>query len=148
MVGRHNIPPVQFVEGDVRYMPFNDGQFDAMGITFGIRNLVYENSHAREHLAEMHRVLDAGGKLVILESAKPANAVWRLINSIYLQFILPYLGGLISGNLKAYNYLAKSSKNYYTLWKMGSLMEDAGFTISKSETLFLGSVMLVVAVKK
>ncbi|MEN8227506.1 MAG: ubiquinone/menaquinone biosynthesis methyltransferase [Bacteroidota bacterium] len=147
LVESEAVPPIEFVEGDVGAMPFEDGRFDAMGITFGIRNLVYKNTKASQHLAEMHRVLRPGGHLVILESSRPDSAIWRLFNSIYLQFILPYLGGLISGNLKAYRYLASSSKNYYSIREMGEILEEAGFRIDKSEPLFLGSVMLVVAVK-
>lgn len=146
--GREKLHEVQFVEGDVRSMPFNEGHFDAAGITFGIRNLLYENSYADQHLAEISRVIRTGGHLVILESSKPANRVWRLINILYLQCILPYLGGAISGNLKAYRYLARSSKNYYTIKEMGSILEDAGFRIRSSQPLFLGSVMLVIAEKK
>ncbi len=145
---KEGVTAVEFVEGDVGSMPFEENLFDAMGITFGIRNLVYENSRATEHLSEMHRVLRPGGRLVILESSNPDNSFWRFINSLYLQLVLPYLGGLISGNLKAYKYLASSSKNYYSMGEMGSILEEAGFRISKSQPLFMGSVMMVVAVKK
>lgn len=145
---RLQIPPVEFVEGDVEHMPFRDNEFDAIGITFGIRNLLYENSLAQRHLSELHRVIGPGGVLVILESSRPANRVWRLINGIYLHFILPYLGGLISGNLKAYRYLAQSSKNYYSMREMSAILVGAGFIITKEKPLFLGSVMLVVAQKK
>lgn len=136
------------VEGDAREMPFEDGFFDSMGITFGLRNLVYENTSASLHLQEMHRVLKAGGELVVLESSKPANLFWRFFNDLYLRFILPYLGGLISGNRKAYQYLANSSKNYYTREEMGTILEDAGFRMKRSRSLFLGSVMLLVLEKR
>ena len=142
------LPPVDFVEGDVGLMPFGNNEFDALGITFGIRNLVYENSNASRHLSELHRVIRPGGALVILESSKPTNIIWRFFNGIYLQFILPYLGGMISGNMKAYRYLAESSKNYYSIGEMSTILEEAGFMIKKGEPLFLGSVMLVVAKKK
>lgn len=139
--------PVEFVEGDVGQMPFNTESFDAMGITFGIRNLVYENPNALRHLKELYRVLKMGGRFVVLESSRPTNRLWRVFNNIYLRLILPYLGGFISGNLKAYRYLAKSSRNYYTLSQMGGILEGAGFKIVKTESLFMGSVMLVVAQK-
>lgn len=137
-----------FVEGDAREMPFENTFFDSMGITFGLRNLVYENSSASLHLQEMNRVLKAGGELVVLESSKPSNRLWRFFNDIYLRFILPYLGGLISGNLKAYQYLASSSKNYYTREEMGEILAEAGFRMKRSRSLFLGSVMLLVLEKR
>ncbi|MDX2432453.1 MAG: ubiquinone/menaquinone biosynthesis methyltransferase [Bacteroides sp.] len=141
------LPLIRFVEGDVGKMPFEANSFDAMGITFGIRNLVYENSNADQHLAELYRVLKPDGRFVVLESSKPGNPAWRVFNNIYLRLILPYLGGIISGNLKAYRYLAKSSRNYYTISEMEKILQGAGFRIVSGESLFLGSVMMVVAEK-
>jgi demethylmenaquinone methyltransferase/2-methoxy-6-polyprenyl-1,4-benzoquinol methylase len=139
---------IHFMEGDAGEMPFEDGHFDSMGITFGIRNLVYKNSSATKHLAEMSRVIRMGGELVVLESSKPASPLWRIFNGFYLRFILPYLGGLISGNMKAYRYLASSSKNYYTMEEMAKILEVAGFDLIRSKSLFLGSVMLLVLHKR
>ena len=139
---------IHFIEGDAGAMPFEDDQFDSMGITFGIRNLVYENSNASKHLSEMKRVLRPGGQLVVLESSKPLSPLWRVFNDFYLRFILPYLGGLISGNLRAYQYLASSSKNYYTMEEMGKILDVAGFKMIRSRSLFLGSVMLLVLEKR
>ena len=145
---RTKLPEIVFLEGDAKEMPFREGHFDSMGITFGLRNLVYENSNKSLHLSEMRRVLRAGGQLVVLESSKPANPVWRVLNDLYLRFILPYLGGAISGNLKAYQYLASSSKNYYTRQEMARTLEEAGFFLIRSRSLFLGSVMLLVLEKR
>jgi demethylmenaquinone methyltransferase/2-methoxy-6-polyprenyl-1,4-benzoquinol methylase len=139
---------IEFIEGNVAEMPFADNRFDTAGITFGIRNLIYENSNADRHLAEIHRVLRMNGRLVVLESSRPDSRIWRFFNGIYLQFILPWLGGLISGNLKAYSYLAKSSKNYYSRREMSRILEQAGFRVIRSRPLFLGSVMLLVAEKQ
>ena len=142
------VPEIRFLEGDAADMPFKDGSFDSMGITFGMRNLVYENSRASKHLGEMARVLRPGGQLVVLESCRPGSPLWRIFNNFYLRFILPYLGGIISGNLKAYQYLASSSKNYYTIEEMGKILDIAGFTMIRSRSLFLGSVMLLVLEKR
>ncbi len=142
-----SFPEVDFIQGDVRSMPFEDGHFDAMGITFGIRNLLYENSYAEQHLRELYRVLKSGGVFVILESSKPGSWLWRVFNNIYLRFILPLIGGLLSGNFKAYRYLAKSSRNYYTKEQMKEILEEAGFRFHLDRSLFLGSVMLVVVTK-
>lgn len=145
---REQVPAIEFVEGDAGAMPFAEGSFDALGITFGLRNLVYENSRAEQHLLEIQRVLKTHGHLVVLESSKPRNVIWRGLNSFYLRFILPYLGGAISGHLKAYQYLASSSKNYYTIREMVGILEEAGFRESVSRSLFMGSVMLLVMEKK
>lgn len=145
---REQLGTVEFLEGDAGNMPFDEGSFDALGISFGIRNLVYQNSAAMLHLKEINRVLRVGGNLVILESSRPLSPLWLMLNTLYLRLILPYLGGLISGNLKAYKYLANSSKNYYTIGEMARIMETAGFEVSSSRSLFLGSVMLLVLVKK
>ena len=55
------LPEIRFLEGDAADMPFEDGSFDSMGITFGIRNLVYENSRASKHLGEMAQGIAARG---------------------------------------------------------------------------------------
>ena len=140
--------PVTFIRGDVHQMPFDDEYFDAIGITFGLRNLVYENSAAGRHLEEIRRVLRRGGQLTVLESSNPSSRIWRFFNTLYLRLILPYLGGALSGNFKAYRYLATSSRNYYSLKEMGALLEEAGFRVNDSRALFLGSVMLIAAVRK
>ncbi len=142
------VPAIKFTEGNVAAMPYADGTFDSAGITFGIRNLVYENSNADRHLEEIRRILRDYGRLVILESSKPDNRIWRFFNNMYLQLILPWLGGIISGNLKAYRYLARSSKNYYSRKEMSDILEKAGFITIRSKGLFLGSVMLLVAEKQ
>ncbi|MBN2699802.1 MAG: ubiquinone/menaquinone biosynthesis methyltransferase [Bacteroidales bacterium] len=140
--------PVHFVKGDVASMPFETGFFDTAAIAFGLRNLLYENSNAERHLGEIRRILRSGGRFVILESSKPSNRIWRLFNNIYLRFILPYLGGVISGNFQAYRYLSISSAHYYTRAEMQDILESSGFRVLKSHPLFLGSVMLMVAVKQ
>ena len=138
---------IDLIEGNVASMPYENEHFDAAGISFGLRNLIYQNSNADQHLQEIHRVLKSGGRFVILESSKPSNPVWRFFNGIYLQYILPYLGGAISGNLKAYKYLASSSKNYYTREQMRTILTSSGFAWESSQSLFLGSVMLMVVKK-
>ena len=143
-----SIPDIRFEEGDAGDMPFQDSYFDSMGITFGIRNLVYANRSASRHLQEMNRVLRPGGQLVVLESCRPGSKLWKLFNDFYLRFILPYLGGLMSGNLKAYQYLARSSKNYYSISEMGMILDEAGFTMIRNRSLFMGSVMLLVLEKR
>ena len=112
------------------------------------RFVLFDDAQYMRHgWVNRNRVLKPGGRLVILESSKPENRFWRVFNNIYLRFILPYLGGLFSGNFKAYRYLARSSRNYYSLNEMGLILEGAGFKVLSGRPLFLGSVMLLVASK-
>jgi len=145
---RKEIRSLDFVEGNAARMPFRDASFDAIGITFGIRNLLYANPGSGKHLSEIHRVLKPGGRLIILESSRPENFIWRWINTLYLRLILPCLGGLFSGNLAAYRYLSESSRNYYSPEQLEDVLQEAGFRVFRREPLFLGSVMLLTAGKR
>jgi len=147
LLENESLASVDFVRGDVAAMPFKAEQYDAAGITFGMRNLIYRNSNAAKHLSEIRRVLRKGGHLTLLESSRPDNALWRFLNTLYLRLVLPYIGGLISGNFGAYRYLAMSSRNYYSVGEMTDILSRAGFGVTYSRPLFLGSVMLVVAEK-
>jgi demethylmenaquinone methyltransferase/2-methoxy-6-polyprenyl-1,4-benzoquinol methylase len=138
---------IKFIQGEAASMPFGDAEFDAIGITFGMRNLLYQNPDSGKHLFEISRVLRPGGRLVLLESSRPINPIWRMFNNIYLRCILPFLGGILSGNLAAYRYLGRSSRDYYSIPEMGSVLERSGFRVICGSSLFLGSVMLVVAEK-
>lgn len=144
--GLSNVPA--FKQGDVAQMPYQESTFDVAGISFGIRNLIYKNSNAKKHIEEIYRVLKPGGRLVILESSKPSNAVWELLNRIYLLTILPLIGGITSGNFKAYRYLGKSSRDYFTKEQMGDFLHPFGFKRVLAKSLFLGSVMLIVVEKQ
>ena len=97
------ITNIKLINGDAASMPFPDGQFDAVTIGFGFRNLTYQNANSDKHVMEINRVLRPGGKLYIVESGVPDKAFVRFFYNLYLQTILIPLGGLVSGNWKAYN---------------------------------------------
>lgn len=146
--GKKSFPKVRFIEGDAANMPFKDGEFEALGITFGLRNLIWENEAADRHLSEINRVLSENGSLVVLESSSPASAFWRFFNNLYLSYVLPLIGAVMAGNRRAYSYLGTSSRNYYTRSQMSDILANAGFRVEQSRSFMLGSVMLVAAVKE
>lgn len=90
--------------GDGENLPFEDNTFDRISIAFGIRN--FENRE--KGLQEMLRVLKPGGRLVILELSLPENALIKWLFNLYFLHILPLIGGKISGDKKAYQYLPAS----------------------------------------
>jgi demethylmenaquinone methyltransferase/2-methoxy-6-polyprenyl-1,4-benzoquinol methylase len=112
---------VNLEEGDVLEMPFADGEFDAVSIAFGLRNLP---DYARG-VSEMVRVLKPGGKLLILEFAPPERGLYLKGYNFYLQNVIPMVGGLISGSWKAYRYLASSIGDFLPRGRILDLMRDA-----------------------
>ncbi|MCH1927200.1 ubiquinone/menaquinone biosynthesis methyltransferase, partial [Shewanella sp. C31] len=95
---------VRFLEADALALPFPEGAFDAVTIAFGFRNFAdYEKA-----LRELYRVIAPGGRLVLLEFPPPPQGAFGLVYRVYFGRVLPFLGGLISGNFGAYRYLPES----------------------------------------
>lgn len=138
---------VKLIQGDAGNMPFESNFFDAIGISFGFRNLTFENPDARLHMQEIYRVLKPGGRFVIVETSQPSNAVVRFFNHVYHRLITAPIGGLISGNPQAYKYLAYSANNYYTLPQLSKLLTNAGFKNTKGIPLMLGAAAIMIAEK-
>lgn len=95
---------IQIKQEDGEHLSFENDSFDAVTIAFGIRN--FENYE--QGLREMHRVLKPNGILLILEFTHPRNKVTKILYQTYFKFILPFVGGIITGDKKAYDYLPNS----------------------------------------
>lgn len=138
---------LKFIKGKASQIPFNSQQFDCITISFGFRNLTYENPEQLIHIQEMHRVLKPGGKLIILESGVPTNAIVKLFYKIFLYLFLVPLGGIISGNFKAYYYLAKSSANFYPLYQIETMLFNEGFKEITNHSFLFGAANIMVVKK-
>lgn len=103
-VGRRRQPHLDFVAGDATRLPFADGVFDAVTISFGLRNVVDIDGALRE----MARVTKPGGRLVVCEFSHPVFAPFRTIYMEYLMRALPPIARAVSSNPDAYVYLAES----------------------------------------
>jgi demethylmenaquinone methyltransferase/2-methoxy-6-polyprenyl-1,4-benzoquinol methylase len=99
---------IDFSFADVSELPFADGSFDIASISFGIRN-VFDSKKA---LSELHRVLKPGGRLLILEFGQPDNPVFSWVYRIYSEYLLPKVGGLLTRNKGAYQYLNQSAAHF------------------------------------
>jgi len=122
------------VRGDASVIPFADNSFDAVTITFGIRNLV----DVRTGLTEMLRVLRPGGRALILEFSLPENRLLRRMYLLYFRHLLPRLGALISGDRQAYRYLNQTVETFPYGEDFCALMRNAGFGEVAAHPLTLG----------
>lgn len=122
------------IEGDALHMPFDDGSFEKAMVAFGIRNM----PDMAVFLKETNRVLRPGGKLAILEFSVPEYPVVRQIYLAYLTKVLPFVGGLQSGNRGAYQYLSDSINRFPSPASMETLYKEQGFVVETSVPLTLG----------
>lgn len=114
---------VRWVEGDAMALPFPDNSLDLVTSAFGFRNL----RNYAAGLREIHRVLRPGGKIGILECNQPEGVNGALYN-LYFHRVLPVVGGWISGERAAYEYLPASVRRFPRPPRMLALMQEAGFT--------------------
>lgn len=115
---------VRFMEADACSLPFEEASFDCVTISFGIRNV----PDVSKALTEFYRVLKPGGRLLILEFSQPKAKWLRGLFLFYLRHVLPKVGGLLSGNRKAYAYLNSSIEGFPYGKEFSSLLERANFS--------------------
>lgn len=138
---------ISFIHGDVANLPFPDGYFDCVGISFAFRNLTYKNPLVRRYIAEILRVLSPGGRCVIVESSQPKKKIIRRLFHLYLRWFVFGIGYLLSRNRGAYHYLAESTVRFYTSNELKELLLTAGFCQVSFRPLFLGVASIYIAIK-
>lgn len=129
--------------GDCEALAYQDNSFDRISVGFGVRNF----EHLDLGLKEMCRVLKPGGKLVILELSVPSNPIIRWCYKLYFLNILPMIGGMVSGNRGAYEYLPASVLNFPAPDKFIPMMRGAGFSQVRHHSLTLGVCRMYVGIK-
>ncbi|BDI21365.1 class I SAM-dependent methyltransferase [Herbiconiux sp. L3-i23] len=127
-----------FVHADALDLPFEDDEFDAVTMSFGLRNV--EDTHTA--LSELYRVTKPGGRIVICEFSRPVNGVLRLGHRIYLRAAMPLLSKLSSSNAPAYDYLGDSIFDWADQPTLASWIRDAGYTDVAYRNLTGGVVAL------
>jgi demethylmenaquinone methyltransferase / 2-methoxy-6-polyprenyl-1,4-benzoquinol methylase len=142
-VGRRTRPGTVLLAGDAVALPFADGAFDAVTISFGLRNVV----DPRAALNEMARVTRPGGRLVVCEFSAPVNRAFRRAYLGYLMRALPPVARRISSNPDAYVYLAESIRAWPDQAGLAALLGDAGWTEVSWRNLTGGIVVLHRAVR-
>lgn len=125
-------------------IPVESESFDVVTISFGIRNVV----DLEQSLTEIFRVLKPGGRALILEFSLPSNSIFRAGYLFYFRHILPVLGGLISGDNEAYQYLNQTVETFPYGEDFLARVRQAGFSKTEVCPLTFGLVSIYVGHKE
>src|SRR3954454_1213730 len=122
-VGKKRRPDLGFTAGDATSLPFADASFDAVTISFGLRNVVDVDTA----LAEMLRVTRPGGRLVVCEFSQPSSRPFRAVYQQYVRRGLPTVARVVSKERGAYDYLAESIQDWPDQQTLGRKIKAAGW---------------------
>ena len=134
---------ISLKQGEAEHMPFSESSFDVVTVAFGVRNFHDLEGGVRE----MTRVLKSDGKLYILEFSTPKNKIFRTIYCLYSHKVLPFIGGLISKDRKAYQYLPESVDEFPSVETFLELMGRVGLKNNKSISLMGGIAQIYIGEK-
>jgi demethylmenaquinone methyltransferase / 2-methoxy-6-polyprenyl-1,4-benzoquinol methylase len=134
--GRRRHPELTFIAGDAMRLPFRDGAFDAVTISFGLRNV----ADLAVALGEMSRVTRPGGRLVVLETATPPSPMLRAGHNVYVDHVLPRIARLFASDADAYSYLAESAAAWLPQAELADAIRTAGWSEVGWQDLMFGAV--------
>lgn len=121
-LARKKAPGIEFQTADVTRLPFPDSSFDLSSISFGIRNV----GDPSKGLSEMARVVRPGGRVMVLEFGQPRSRLFGALYDFYRKLVLPRVGGMVTGEQKAYEYLERSAGKFPSGADFVSLMQRSG----------------------
>jgi demethylmenaquinone methyltransferase/2-methoxy-6-polyprenyl-1,4-benzoquinol methylase len=125
-----------FVQADALRLPFADGTFDVITISYGLRNI----ADLPAALAEMRRVLARGGRAVVLDFGKPDNALAGALYQGFLRTMMPTVGWLFHGDPETYLYIPESLARFPAQRGVEKLMRETGFVNVAYENRLLGTM--------
>ena len=135
---------IEMIIGDSEKMPFEDNYFDAITVSFGIRN--FETLDIG--LAEILRVLKPNGIFVILETSNPTKFPFKQGYNFYTKYVLPLIGKMFSKDNIAYGYLAESAQNFPFGEALNNILKKIGFIDVKASPQTFGVATIYSASKK
>ena len=143
-VAKEKFPHFKYMQAYAQNLPLDDSSSEFVSITYGIRNVV----DRKEALEEFYRILKPHGILVILEFTKRQNST--IIDSLvefYMKRVLPMVGGMLSGNRDAYEYLPNSIDAFLSTEQLISELEESGLKVESVQTFSFGISTLFIARK-
>lgn len=142
-VGKKRYPHLTFVQGDALNLPFKDNEFDAVTMSFGLRNV----NDTKKALEELYRVTKPGGRMVICEFSHPTWGPFRKVYMEYLMKALPAVATKVSSDPEAYVYLADSIRAWPNQELLAAIIKSAGWETCEWRDLTGGIVALHRATK-
>ena len=134
---------IDMIVGDSENMPFDNDTFDAITVSFGVRNFANLN----KGLKEINRVLKPGGKLVILETSVPTKFPYKQGYQFHSKIILPVVGKLFSKDKVAYSYLSESANSFPFGEEFNNILLKNGFTTAIDKPVTFGVASIYIATK-
>ena len=134
---------VRLEQGDCLNLRFDDGEFDAVTVAYGVRNF----EHLEQGYAEMYRVLAPGGMLCVVELSTPTNTLIKFFYDIYTRHIIPFVGRSKSKDARAYSYLPESIAAVPQGEAMLQIMRRIGFKQCQAIAMTFGTCSIYVGVK-
>lgn len=135
---------IEMVLGDSEAIGYPEGYFDAITVSFGIRNF----EDLEKGLSEILRVLKPGGIFVILETSNPEKTPFRQGYALYTKYILPLIGKLFSKDNVAYGYLSESASIFPYGERLNNILKKVGFIEVKAMPRTFGVATIYTASKK
>jgi demethylmenaquinone methyltransferase/2-methoxy-6-polyprenyl-1,4-benzoquinol methylase len=129
---------IEMVVGDSENLPFQENMFDAITVSFGVRNF----ETLEKGLSEIHRVLKPGGIFVILETSVPTKTPYKQGYNLYTKNIMPLIGKLFSKDQSAYKYLSDSASVFPFGEALNNILREIGFinVINKPQTFGVATI--------
>jgi demethylmenaquinone methyltransferase/2-methoxy-6-polyprenyl-1,4-benzoquinol methylase len=134
---------IEMIVGDSEEMPFDDETFDAITVSFGVRNF----AHLDKGISEIARVLKPKGVLVILETSNPTKFPFKQGYKFYTNFILPIIGKIFSKDKVAYSYLSESANSFPFGEAFNNILQKNGFTNTEDTPVTFGVATIYTASK-
>ncbi len=134
---------IEFRQADCLALPFDDNTFDAVTVAYGVRNF----ERLADGYREMARVLKPGGLLCVIELSTPRGAVTAPLYRFYTRHVIPFVGRLVSKDVRAYSYLPESIAAVAQGDDMLALMRDAGLRDTAFRPMTFGACTIYTARK-